>query len=262
MQRDLITYPDERIKMLGADVRTFDADLAELIDDLRDTLEANAMEGICATQIGVPASVLLVRDESGALLELVNPRIIHTQGWHETEERSHYLPGITQRMRRYDAIKVVYQDREGAQHALQASGEFSARLQRKIDFTFGGTLLDKLDEKGRSRIAKQMDAPMPGASCPTVFYRDYLTRGVKALLGVELLMLLAGFFMEAGSLRSWFFDATALLLLLIAAYFFYAQYETRRYKSCTSCQTGHIVGNTAFYLLATLLLNAAGYFLL
>ena len=260
MQKELVIYPDERVRILGADVRKFDDDLAGLFDDLRDTLEANAMEGITATQIGVPFAVLLIRDEAGGLLELVNPRIINTQGWRDSEESTHYLPGLTEKVRRYDTIKLIYQDRHGVQQHLQASGPFSALLQRKIDFTFGGSILDKLDEEDRRRIARVLNAPMPESTCPTVFYRDYLTRGIKGLFLVEIGLLAAGFFTDGATLRGWFFTATWVLLGLIVAYFIYAQYETRRYKSCTSCQTGHIIGNTGAYLFGTALLAALGAF--
>jgi peptide deformylase len=260
MQKELVIYPDERVRILGADVRRFNEDLDALFTDLRDTLEANAMEGITATQIGIPFAVLLIRDESGGLLELVNPRIINTEGWRDSEESTGYLPGLKETVRRYDTIKVIYQDRRGTQHHLEASGPFSALIQRKIDFTFGGSILDKLDEADRKRIAKVLNAPMPESNCPTVFYRDYLTRGIKGLFIVELLLLAAGFALEGGMLRSWFFNAMGLLLALIIVYFFYAQYETRRYKSCTSCQTGHIIGNTSAYLVGTAGLALIGYF--
>jgi len=36
--------------------------------------------------------------------------------------------------------------------------------------------------------------------------------------------------------------------VLIIAYFFYAEYEAKKYKQCTSCQTGNIIGTSAIAL--------------
>ena len=52
------------------------------------------------------------------------------------------------------------------------------------------------------------------------------------------------------------------ILALMNAYFFYAQYEGKQYKHCTSCQIGNIVGTVTILSFKLLLLFLANYFIL
>jgi len=50
--------------------------------------------------------------------------------------------------------------------------------------------------------------------------------------------------------------------LLMLAYFFYAIYESRQYKQCTSCQIGNIIGTTAILSFQLLLVTLEVVFLI
>lgn len=262
MIKELVTYPDERIKITSADVRKFDEDLFGLIDNMKETMEANGLDALAAIQIAVPATVVLIKKEDGELLELVNPRIIHTEGRVESTERTQYLPGIEATLMRYDRIKLIYQDRNGSQHAMDVDGELSIRIQRKIDYTFGGTFVDKLDKKGQRRVEKEAEAQWGrrAESCPTVFYRDYFKKGAVWLMLAVLLSFLAPLIVDETTLTllytvdKWMM---ATVPLLMVGYFFYARYETEKYKQCTSCQTGNIIGTCIVVLAQWLILLAA-----
>jgi peptide deformylase len=266
MIKKIVTYPDQRIKITSADVRTFDEELLELIENMKDTMEANGLNELAAIQIAVPANVILLKDAQGEILELINPRIIQSEGTVESTEKTGYLPGITATLPRYGKIKLVYQDRSGTQKSMDVDGDLSIRIQRKIDYTFGGTFVDKLDKKGRKRVEKELETQwgaVQGESCPTVFYRDYFTKGIRYLLFIVFLTLFSGIFTDDAAIleKVYLFEeiATLLILLLIIGYFFYAQYEARTYRSCTSCQTGNIIGTVFIALVKMLLLFAAAY---
>lgn len=267
MIKKIVTYPDQRIKITSADVRTFDEELFELIENMKETMEANGLSELAAIQIAVPANVILLKSAQGEILELINPRIIQREGSVESTEKTAYLPGITATLQRYGKIKVVYQDRDGVQKSMDVDGELSVRIQRKIDYTFGGTFVDKLDKKGRKRVEKELEAQwgaQSGESCPTVYYRDYFTKGIRVLLLIEFLTLFTGFFTDSVTILEnvYFFDkiATLLIMLLIIGYFFYAQYEARSFRSCTSCQTGNIIGTAFIAVVKMMLLFAAAYY--
>ena len=267
MIKELITYPDERIKYVSADVRKFDDELFKLLENMRDTMEHYQLDAITAIQIAVPACAIIIKTESG-LLELINPRILVTDGEVIAEEISAYYPDFTAILKRHDRIKVVYENRFGELQHLDTEGDFSRVLQRKMDMLFGGTLLDKLGKEGRKEaekiLAKQaQDAGYElGESCPTVFVRDYFKRGAKYLLALIALTFIMPFFVTPEVRGLLFtFDKFALIPvpLLMIAYFFYAQHEARLYKQCTSCQIGNIIG-TVTILAFQLLIVALGVF--
>jgi cadmium resistance protein CadD (predicted permease) len=51
------------------------------------------------------------------------------------------------------------------------------------------------------------------------------------------------------------------MLILLVIYFFYAQYEGKQYKNCTSCQIGNIIGTTAIGLAKLGVLFILTYFI-
>lgn len=154
MIKELVVYPDERIRNVSADVRSFNEDLAQLIENMKDTMEANSVQALAAIQIAVPATVVIYKEDDGSYLELINPRILGKTGTQESIETALYMPTFSTTVTRYDMIKLVYQDREGKQLSLNVDGKKSALIQRKIDYTFGGTLLDKMDKKSRKVAEK------------------------------------------------------------------------------------------------------------
>jgi peptide deformylase len=249
MVKELVVYPDERIQVTSADVRTFDSELYDVMQNMRDTMDANGMNEIAAIQIAIPATVVILK-EGETYLELINPRIIASEGKVRGMEKSAYFPDLEVEIVRYDRIKLVYQDREGKPKSMDTQGELSRRIQRKIDLTFGGTLIDKLDKTARKKAEGALDVGWGshvGESCPTIFKRDYIAQFIRTLTFLFLVSLLIPFFTDSAdtlhSLYGYHKAGYGVISALIVVYFFYAQYETRQYASCTSCQTGNIIGS-------------------
>jgi peptide deformylase len=268
MIKELITYPDERIRYISADIRKYDDELFELLENMHDTMEHHGLDAISAIQIAIPFSAIIIK-EGDALIELINARLISTEGVMEIDEISSYFPqGFSAKIKRYGKIKVVYENRHGELQHLDAEGGLSQRLQRQMDFLFGGTLLDKLGRDARKEAEKilvsQHDGVYDfGVSCPTVFIRDYFKRGAKYLLAAIAFTFILPFFVTP-EVRALVFmiDKFALLPipLLMVIYFLYAQHEAKLYKQCTSCQIGNIIGTVAI-LAFQLLIVALGVFL-
>ncbi|MGB5965830.1 MAG: peptide deformylase, partial [Sulfurimonadaceae bacterium] len=168
----------------------------------------------------------------------------------------------------YDEIKVIYQDREGKQCSMDVGGELSKRIQRKIDYTFGGTFVDKLPKKEQKRVEKELDYGIvegSGGTCPTISYRQHFLNAIKLLLAVTFLTVLASLFVAETSTLSLLYRAelwmTGINVLLLIGYTLYAQYETSKFSSCTSCQTANTYGNVIFLGLALLIAWLLSYFI-
>jgi hypothetical protein len=71
-------------------------------------------------------------------------------------------------------------------------------------------------------------------------------------------------FFGSGPIIEWIYLMDKYLiggaLFLMVGYFFYAQYESQKYKQCTSCQIGNILGTLAL-LMGQLVLVSVGVFL-
>ncbi len=93
MVKELVIYPDDRIMMCG-DVRGFDESVGRLIDDMKDTIEANNLDALSAIQVAHPFNIAVIKLKDGSFLELVNPRIIKKEGLFENLEKTSYCGQI------------------------------------------------------------------------------------------------------------------------------------------------------------------------
>ncbi|MEG0091311.1 MAG: peptide deformylase [Oscillospiraceae bacterium] len=108
-----------------------------LAQDLLDTLSANADRcvGLAANMIGVSKRIIVVDDE-GIPLVLINPEIIKSSEPFQTEEACLSLTG-TRPTKRYKSIKVRYQN-TNLQTRLKSFKGFTAQIiQHEIDHCNG-----------------------------------------------------------------------------------------------------------------------------
>ncbi|MDD2790444.1 MAG: peptide deformylase [Sulfurimonas sp.] len=267
MIQQIIKYPTPPSVQYSTDVRVFNENIFSLIDDLKDTINANDLDGLAAFQIGSYYNIVLIKNQDGTFLELLNPRLISTNGKITTKETTAYFPNLSADVQRHDKISIVYQDRDGAQHSLQAEGALSVLIQRKIDYTFGSSFLHKLSKEEKKIFEKKLEFGSDVAIsevCPTTFKRDYLTKLSNILTIIIAAAFVVGLFMS-DELRLSLWHAQLYLsygvLVTNVVYFFYAQYEGRGYTSCTSCQIGNILGTTVISLTKLTLIMILSYFL-
>jgi len=266
MIREIITYPAQTGVAYAPDVRVFDEELYTFIDDLKETVEANSLEGLAGAQVGSYYNVVVVKQGDG-FLELINPRVLKKKGRVRTTESSSYFPNSSVELQRYESISLVYEDRFGHAHSLQADGNFAILLQRKIDYLFGANFLTKL--KGDERDKFQALLMSNGVSCPTrprSFSRDFFVKAANYLMIAMLLLLGGSLFVSDEITQTTMWDyqlyASFLVLGINAAYLFYSYYENKKYSICTNCFNMSIYGVVAIGLVRLTLLMVVSYFLL
>ncbi len=152
MIRDVLHFPDRRLKTPASAVREFTPEVRQLIDDLVETTAATGHTvGLAAPQLGEMCRVCVV-DCSGhkrvpdaqGLLVLVNPVVIEAEGAEIGREGCLSLPGITANVRRATRIAVRALDAEGSERIVRAS-DFEARaILHEIDHLDGVLILDRV----------------------------------------------------------------------------------------------------------------------
>ena len=111
--RTILTQDDPALGKVCHQVTRFDGRLADLLDDLKETLaDANGM-GLAAPQVGIlrRAAVVVLEDET--FLELVNPQIVAQEGEQPGWEGCLSLPGMWGNVTRPNWVRVRAQDRHG-----------------------------------------------------------------------------------------------------------------------------------------------------
>ena len=94
--------------------------LGELLDDMRQTLTNAGGVGLAAPQIGILRRVVVV-DDDGELIELVNPEILETSGEQDGMEGCLSVPGRYGMVKRPEFVRLRAQDRDG--NWFEAEGE-------------------------------------------------------------------------------------------------------------------------------------------
>jgi peptide deformylase len=252
----------------GAPVRHFDDTLIEIIQDLKETILDNDLNALAAFQIGSPLAVILIKQDNGQLLEIINPVIVKREGLITPTESTAYFPGLTAKTKRYEKITLMHEDREGKQQFLSAEGDLAITIQRKTDYLLGANFRIRMTEEEK----KLFDAILEFGTdtidhndCPTIFKRDKILHIINYGFIAGILGLFLSFFLNTEIVQTLKIAENTLmlfLLLLMVFYFFYAQYEGKEYKHCTSCQIGNIVGTLSVLGFKLILLFLANYFLL
>ena len=118
--RNILTVEEPVLHKTARPVTRFDAHLGELLDDMRQTLTNAGGVGLAAPQIGILRRVVVV-DDDGELIELVNPEILETSGEQDGMEGCLSVPGRWGMVKRPNVVKVKAQDRNG--DWFEAEGE-------------------------------------------------------------------------------------------------------------------------------------------
>ena len=141
--RKIVVEGDPVLKKKSRPVEKFDARLAELLDDMRQTLYSAEGVGLAAVQVGVLRRVVVV-DVGDGLLELVNPEIIEAEGEQRESEGCLSLPGEYGETLRPAVVKVKAQNREGKWCIYKGDGLKARCFCHEIDHLDGILFTERL----------------------------------------------------------------------------------------------------------------------
>ncbi|MEA2047568.1 MAG: peptide deformylase [Campylobacterota bacterium] len=268
MIKKIIQYPTVESLEFGGTVRHFDETLLETIQDLKDTITENNLEALSAFQIGSALAVFVIKQEDGSFLEIVNPVIITREGSITPIETTAYFPGLSAKTKRYEKIKITYEDKTGKQQFLTAEGNLAILIQRKCDYLLGSNFRIRLDKEEQKLFDAKLEYgtdAFNNNNCPTTFKRDILLTLIKYGVYVGILGIIVGLFLSPeliATLKTVENYLITSLFVLVLVYFFYAQYEGKKYTNCSSCQLGNIAGTALIQSVKLFLLFLANTFML
>lgn len=111
--RTILTQGDPVLNKVCHKVTRFDEKIADLMDDLKETLaQANGM-GLAAPQVGILRRAVIVLNDDGEMLELINPEILDQRGEQDGLEGCLSVPGMWAYVKRPEWVKVRAQNRKG-----------------------------------------------------------------------------------------------------------------------------------------------------
>ena len=152
--RPVLEYPDPRLREPAVPVRAFDAGLAALTDDLRDTLADAGGLGLSAPQIGDDRAVLVVdlSDDGTGAEVYVNPVLLGRAAPGLVEESCLSIPGVVGNVIRHTEVRVRAVDVAGDPFERELSGMAAVCLQHEMDHLNGTLFIDRLSLLRRLRL--------------------------------------------------------------------------------------------------------------
>lgn len=241
MIKPITQFPTQTGFDFGGTVRHFDTSLHTLISDMKDTIQANSLQGLAAFQIGSALNVIVILKED-QYIAMMNPIIFTKEGELTPTESTAYYPGLTAVTKRAKSIKVMYDNREGEQQFLTAVGDLSVLIQRKTDYLLGSTFIARLNPEEKNIFENKLkginNSNMP-TSCNISPYSDNILTAIKYTLILGLIPLIGSFSTTlVPYLKIFEYYLMFFIAILIGMYFIRALYEGKR---CGICQ----LGNTA-----------------
>lgn len=166
MVREIVVYPDKRLKLISKEVESFNGALHDLLDDMYETMRARNGVGLAAIQVGIDLRALIINipleDVDGEhdqpkenTLEMINPVIIEKDGSEKFQEGCLSIPGVYEEVERAKHVKVEYCDREGNKHTIDDNEFLAVAIQHEMDHLDGKVFIEKLSYMKRKKFEKE-----------------------------------------------------------------------------------------------------------
>ena len=110
--REILTDENPRLRKISRPVENFDSRLHTLLDDMVETMNRANGVGLAAPQVGILRRAVVI-DVGDGPIELVNPRIVATEGEQDGQEGCLSCPGQWGMVKRPYRVTAEAQDRNG-----------------------------------------------------------------------------------------------------------------------------------------------------
>lgn len=157
--REILEFPDSRLRTVAKPVVQFDAALADLAQDMIETMYAAPGIGLAATQIDVHQRLIVcdVSEHHDQPLVLANPRILAQHGGQTYQEGCLSVPGIFADVDRALFVTIEAEDLSGKTIVLEAEGLLAVCIQHEMDHLQGKLFVDYLSPLKREMVRRKLD---------------------------------------------------------------------------------------------------------
>lgn len=157
---NIVKYGDPILEKNTATITKFDAELAELAEDMFASMYAAQGVGLAAPQIGKGLRIAIVDVTAGknpeAKIVLVNPEIIHAEGEKREEEGCLSIPGFRGYVIRPLFVTVRAQTVTGETFELRGEDLLARAFCHEIDHLHGVLFIQHLSMLKRDLIRRKI----------------------------------------------------------------------------------------------------------
>jgi peptide deformylase len=189
--RDILRFPDARLRQRSAEVGEIDDSVRQLVADMAETMAAANGAGLAAIQVGEPLRIFIIeggvaegRDEGDEEVAgdgagearppkvFINPEIVEVSQESQTgDEGCLSFPGIYVPVKRGMRAKVRAMGLDGNTFEVDGAALFARALQHENDHLNGRLLIDQVGPVKRElikrKLRKDLEAERDGSESAT-----------------------------------------------------------------------------------------------
>jgi peptide deformylase len=150
----ILLYPDPRLHTVAQPVIQVTDEIRRLIKDMAETMYIAPGVGLAATQVDRHLRIIVVDTSPtrDTLHALINPELIEATGEADFDEGCLSVPGIYEKLKRFQNIRVRALNAQGETFELVAEGLQAVCIQHEMDHLDGKVFVEKLSRLKRQRI--------------------------------------------------------------------------------------------------------------
>ena len=168
--REILEYPDPRLREVAKPVAAVTPEIQALIDDMAETMYAAPGVGLAANQIGVDLRIFVLdcagEDEPSDFRVFINPEIFEKDGQVVWNEGCLSFPGVSEEIKRAEHVKVRALDRDGKSFEVEAHGLLAVAIQHETEHLDGVLMIDKLSALKKRMMGRKLAKAKEAATNP------------------------------------------------------------------------------------------------
>jgi peptide deformylase len=153
---EVVKYPDPVLAKKGEPVTEFTPELAQLVEEMFDSMYAAQGIGLAAPQIGISKQITVIdvsfKERPEDKLVLINPEVLDQEGKQLEEEGCLSLPEIRAKVERAAWVKVRAQNELGEFFEVEGEELLARCMLHEIDHLHGILFIDRVSRLKRDLI--------------------------------------------------------------------------------------------------------------
>lgn len=160
---NIVLDPADVLRKKAKPVTKVNANIRKLLDDMAETMYAAPGVGLAAPQVGISKRLVVIdpQDDETGLIQLVNPEIVHREGWVLGTEGCLSVPGYVGDVYRNERVRVEALDRNGRRVYYDVEGWLARIFQHEIDHLDGIMYTDKCTNFREVAAGQEEDEEVP-----------------------------------------------------------------------------------------------------
>lgn len=177
----IYTFPDEVLAKKALPVPRVEKSFFRIADDMLETMYDAPGIGLAANQVGLLERILVIDTDydiedlpEGTMPSenaevvgksiltnkkpriLINPEVILKEGTASVSEGCLSVPDFSAEVKRFEKVKIRYQDIDGLSKTLSAEGLLAICIQHEMDHLDGTLFIDRLSPLKKEKIRKML----------------------------------------------------------------------------------------------------------